>query len=445
MNNESCSKYIRENFYPTGIVFSTDKAKQIIGKNNLTPAEFLRPFGIFPKCDFRLGNFATSIQNFRLDFYDAEKFKKISPDEGFRTIDKILSDPKINPEMPIYNLKDRKQNYRIPDNVLNKLNVFSFPWFNEYANSIVELNKFNEYELLQQPLCVIYFCSLEDNLNIVKPLVNERNKLPPLLSERIYDIEMPVAIIILNDKSPDTPLISETQKTQLIESFRQQFKNHYLLYWELNDINAEPPQSQNDKSLNYYKGDIWSKYLHKNEISSSSSDKDDPNNKNIKGKFLNLSARKKFHQMIYDFFNKYAIKELEKKLSYIDRYITENKKGLKNTIFGFLKGDSQNQNRWNNNFRMYILSNTEFQEYLIATIYFYFHNYEQGKEIFGIFMDDIKKKSTRHYNAAFELQKICSFMASPYNKESTFEPFDQHINNKDYLQACRALFFGLKA
>ena len=48
--------------------------------------------------------------------------------------------------MPVYNLKDRKQNYKIPDNVTNKLNNFSFPWFNEYANTIAELNRFNEYE-----------------------------------------------------------------------------------------------------------------------------------------------------------------------------------------------------------------------------------------------------------------------------------------------------------
>ena len=80
MNNDSCSKYIKENFYPTGIVFSTDKAKEIIGKNNITPSEFLRPFGIFPKVDFRLGNFSTSIQNFRLDFYDSEKFGRASPE-----------------------------------------------------------------------------------------------------------------------------------------------------------------------------------------------------------------------------------------------------------------------------------------------------------------------------------------------------------------------------
>ena len=447
MNNDSCYKYIRDNFYPTGIVFSTPKARQIIGKNNITPSEFLRPFGIFERVDFRLGNFSTSIQNFRLDFYDSENFKQANPELSIKAIEAVLSDPRNNPEMPVYNLKDRKLNYKIPDNVTNKLNNFSFPWFNEYASTIVELNRFNEFELYQQPLCFIYFCSLDDPLNIVKPQVNDRERVPTLLNERIYDSDMPVVIIILNDKSPDSPFISDAQKTQYIESFRQQFKNNYLLYWELNDINAENPQSQNDPSLNIYAGDIWTKYLHRTELFEylNTINEKDNKDKNVKGKLLNLSARKKFHQMIYDFFNKYVIKELEKKLTYIDRYITENKKGIKNAIFGFLKTETPNQGRWNNTYRMYILSNTEFQEYLIATIYFYFRNYEQAKEICGIFIEDVKKKSDKHHRAAFELQKMCSFMRDPMAKEVSFDPFDQYINHKEYLQACRSLFFGIKA
>ena len=437
MNNDSCTKYIKENFYPTGIVFSTDKAKEIIGKNNLKPAEFLRPFGIFPKVDFRLGLFSKSIQNFRLDFYDCDDYFHITPSSYPGIIESVLSDDKILPELPIYNLKDRKQNYKIPDNIMNKLNNYSFPWFNEYANTIIELNKFNEYELYQQPLCFIYFCSIEDPIDKVKPSLNNKEKIPPLLYERIYDSDMPVVIIIVNDKSPDVPLISEAQKTQYIENFRHNFKNNYLLYWELNDINSENPQNMNDPSLIPYKDDIWSKFAHPNELKNI--------DKNIKGKYINLSARKRFHQMLYDFFNKYVIIEIEKKLTYIDRYITENKKGFKNAILGFLKSEAPNQSRWNNYFRMYVLSQTEFQEYLIATIFFYFRNYDQAREICGIFMEDIKKKSIRHYNAAFELQKMCSFMSSPSLKEASFEPFDQHINNKDILQACRALFFGIKA
>lgn len=103
--------------------------------------------------------------------------------------------------------------------------------------------------------------------------------------------------------------------------------------------------------------------------------------------------------MIDYFFNEYSIKEMQKKLTHIDCYITENKKGLKNDIFVFLKQEQPNQSRWNNNFRMYVLSPNEYQEYLIATIYFYFQNYEQAKKICGIFMEDIRKKSIKHYNA----------------------------------------------
>ena len=449
MHNDSCSKYIKENYYPTGIVFSTDKAREIIGKNNLKPAEFLRPFGIFPKVDFKLGLFTKSIQNFRLDFYDCDDFFHATPSSFPTIIDTVLSDPKLSPELPAYNLKDRKQNYKIPDNILNKLNNYSFPWFNEYANTINELNRFNEFELYQQPLCFIYFCAIDDPIKTVKPALNNKEKMPPLLYEKIYDSDMPVVIIIVNDKSPDVPLISEAQKTQYIENFRHEFKNHYLLYWELNDINGDANQNTNDMSLNYYKDDIWSKYAHRTEIKIIDKTKLNNNNENnknnIKGRYINLGARKRFHQMLYDFFNKYVMIELEKKLTYIDRYITENKKGFKNVIFGFLKQEQPNQSRWNNTFRTYVLSPTEFQEYLIATIFFYFQNYDQAKEICGIFMEDVKKKSIRHYNAAFELQKMCSFMASPSGKETSFEPFDQHINNKDYLPACRALFFGIKA
>ena len=106
--------------------------------------------------------------------------------------------------------------------------------------------------------------------------------MPPLLYEKIYDSDMPVVIIIVNDKSPDVPLISEAQKTQYIENFRHEFKNHYLLYWELNDINGDANQNTNDMSLNYYKDDIWSKYAHRTEIKIIDKTKLNNNNENNK-------------------------------------------------------------------------------------------------------------------------------------------------------------------
>ena len=439
MSKETCSRFIRDNFYPTGIVFSTEKARAIIGKNNLTPSQFIRPFGQF-KAELRIGNYTRTIQNFRLDFYDSENFTPLTQEQSVRTIENVMSNPTICPDIPVYNLKYRNQSYKVPDNIISKLNNFSFPWFDEYASTIVEINKFNEYELYQQPLCLIYFGALDDPVNLIKPSYNDQKKIPLLLREGIYDINMPTVIIILNDKSSDSPLISDAQKTQYIENFRHEFQNNYLLYWEINDLNSDSMQVQNDKNLFYYKDDIWYRYFHKTELSFTQE-----SIMTVRGRFISLSARKKFHNMIDDFFNKYVIKEIEKKLSGIERYIQENKKGFKNTILGFLKTDNQHQNRWNNQFRMYMLSSSEFQEYFIATVYFYFQLYDQAKEILGYFMEDVKKKSQRHYNSAFELQKMCSFMSSPMSKETAFEPFDQHVLNKNYSQACRSLFFGIKA
>ena len=439
-------EWLSETFKPCILVYSSDLAKASVEKNNLSPADFLRPLG-----DFTGNKIETTFiekdkipfLNLQIDFYDNNKFKSIQKSETQNYIKMMFSENTIKWDLPSIFINRTKQNIL---KMFSRLKYYSSHWIRNYELTLFECLSFSEYELYQQPLCFIYFCSIDDPIKTVKPPINNKEKIPPLLYEKVYDSEMPVVIIIVNDKSPDTPLISEAQKTQYIENFRHEFKNHYLLYWELNDVNGDNPQNNNDPSFDSYKNDIWSKYIHRSEIKLADKTKENKNDKKkIKGRYINLSARKRFHQMLYDFFNKYVMIELEKKLTYIDRYITENKKGLKNAIFGFLKSEQPNQSRWNNNFRMYVLSQTEFQEYLIATIFFYFQNYDQAKEICGIFMEDIKKKSIKHYNAAFELQKMCSFMASPSGKETSFEPFDQHINNKDILPACRALFFGIKA
>ena len=69
MNIDSFVHFIKKNFPPTGIVYSSSKAKHIISKNNLTPAEFLRPFGSFPKITFSTEISSFEISDFFLDFY----------------------------------------------------------------------------------------------------------------------------------------------------------------------------------------------------------------------------------------------------------------------------------------------------------------------------------------------------------------------------------------
>ena len=457
MNIDSFFNFIKDNFTPNGIVFSTEKAKKIIGKNNLTPAEFLRPFGLFPKVIFNTEISSTTINDFRLDFYDSEYFKKIPYKDYSKIIDKVLSSKNISPEIPNLNFNNysEEKNKKLSDKIIEKLSGFSFTWFNAYIKTICELIKFNECELYQQPLCYIYFCSIDDNLDIIKPQLNEKEKIPSLIYERIYDPDMPVLIIIINDKM-DKKQISLEEKNQYIEKFKDRYKVYYLLYWELNEITNQNNNELNENIIKYYSGDLWSKYEHIVEKYYYENNQNNSNDNDIKGKYVNINSRRRFHQTINDFFVKYAVKHIEHKIRTIEKKILETKIGIKNTIFSFFKQDTNESLSFNNFFKIYSLSQNEFNEYFFATICFFFRNYKQAKEVSSIFMNDIKKKSTRHYNAGFELYKLSYFLNNYINKnkgleynpfykdDDAFESFSNYIKNENFYQACRALFSGIK-
>ena len=231
MNIDSFFNFIKDNFAPTGIVFSTEKAKKIIGKNNLSPAEFLRPFGLFPKVVFNTEIASTTITDFRLDFYDSEFYKKIPYNEYSKILNNVLSSKNISPNIPKFefNNNSEEKSTKTSNKVIDKLSGFSFPWFNTYVKTICELIKFNECELYQQPLCFIYFCAIDDNLDIIKPKLNEKDKIPSLIYERIYEPDMPILIIIINDKMQENQITNE-EKNKKDTKFIICFIGNLMIY-----------------------------------------------------------------------------------------------------------------------------------------------------------------------------------------------------------------------
>ena len=462
MNIDSFVHFIKENFSPNGIVYSTEKAKNIISKNNLSPAEFLRPFGFFPKITFNTEFSSFVISDFHLDFYDSEFFKKIPEPEYSIIIDRVLSSEKYLPKIQEINFNNinEKSNIKLTDRIIDKLNEFSFPWFNAYMKTINELIKFNEFELFQQPLCCIYICSIDDPPDIIKPKLTDKERIPTLIYERIYTPDMPTLIIIINDKLQEKKITVE-EKNEYINGFKNLYKNYYLLYWELNDITNNNTNDLDESLIKYYSGDIWSKYEHIIEKYYYNYDKENQNQNNdtnnTKGKYISIYSRKRFHQTINDFFIKYAISNIELKMKSIERNVLEAKNSLfKNTLFNFFKQEQFQTISINKAFQIYDLTNNEFLEYFYATICFYFKDYRQAREVSSMFMNDIKKKSSGHYNAAFELNKLSQFLYSHYNKqnsleldelykeEDAFETFSNYIKNENYFEACRALFTGMK-
>lgn len=91
--NNNFLEYITKLFTPSCIVYSTDESKKTMLKNNLTPAEFLRPFGNFIGYNVNFSyaeKFTINIKNFRLDFHDSEKFKPYDMSKFNESLELVL-------------------------------------------------------------------------------------------------------------------------------------------------------------------------------------------------------------------------------------------------------------------------------------------------------------------------------------------------------------------
>ena len=87
-------EYITKLFTPSCIVYSTEEVRKSIQKNNLKPAEFLRPFGNFNgfNINFSFGDkFTINIKNFRIDFHDSDKFKPYDTSLFNEALDLVLA------------------------------------------------------------------------------------------------------------------------------------------------------------------------------------------------------------------------------------------------------------------------------------------------------------------------------------------------------------------
>ena len=160
MEENYYTKWIKDSFYPSSIVYATDLAAEIIGKNNLTPSEFLRPFGVFKEIKYIPNEkFGTTIKNFRMDFYDSYSYRRLNQNQLQLLTDNLLSN---SPYSPDWKLPVNQSSKSYIEEMSKKLKNYSFQWFNEYEKLFLEFTKFNEYTIIwDKKYITIYVDDLE--------------------------------------------------------------------------------------------------------------------------------------------------------------------------------------------------------------------------------------------------------------------------------------------
>ena len=131
-------------FSPTSLVFSTEKAKQILGKNFLSPSQFMRPFGDMKGIPLKFSygdKYQETILDFKLDFYDSEDFKKKELYEINNYIINCLSKEEIIPNFTKNFIKLNKNNIK---EFLAQLYKYSPSYYNEFENYFLNYANFKK-------------------------------------------------------------------------------------------------------------------------------------------------------------------------------------------------------------------------------------------------------------------------------------------------------------
>ena len=416
INISYLQNWLTENFKPCAIVYSSDLAKKAINKNNLTPSDFLRPFGDFKNkkidlCFQEKTNTSsnTVIRNFFLDCYDSFKYKSVLRKniQNYLTIMFETIPPKWNLNSPIVT----KSNMRP---FINLIESYSSPWYKEYEELFFECQQFDEYELFQQPILNICICLINEEPSEIKNIKSGKN-VPKLISSGIYESPKENLIIVLNDVSDENKLSEED-----LQKYKTKFKNEIkgnILFLDINKNKKNPEES--DQMFLYEinkNSEYWKRYFHKTDLYNPENDfyrKKD----NQFGALINQNDIKIYKEDFQKYFMKTFLPQIYVKVQNYNDVIKKNKSKKISAIFKINKKD---EIIYHPNTYVYKFSELERAYFNLGLLYFFFHNYDLSYETFKPLYASIKQKAPQHKEKLKLLISIVKFISYLNRKEYNF-------------------------
>ena len=419
--------WLSSSFKPCALVYCTEQAKSIIAKNNLTPSEFLRPFGDFRGKKIQIHfnekekekekeKDISIINNFILDFYDNDKFQQVETES---IINYVITCLKANE--PTWNLSSPLITKGYAEPFLNRLKHYSTPWFREFEKTLLECLHFDEYELYQQPLINIFICSIEEKTSVIND--NLCKQTPKLILNKRYQSPKESIIITLNDCKDHNLKEEELEKCK--SRFSSMFKTYYIINWDINCPPYSEPNIGDQKKIS----DNFKKCFHRTDIYN----KDDENYKDYKNKqygmYINYRCYKKYKEDFFQYFSTDFINKIPKQISSLNETIK------KNTGFSKIFKKS-NEITYYRDSKVYKFTEVERAYYNLGLIYFFFQNYDLANDTFKLLRNTLREKSDKHKERIKEIKAICKILEKKESKKeyNILEEFNVQGTNEQKIR-----------
>ena len=418
--------WILNTFPPTSLVFSSPSAQKILGKNFLSPSQFMRPFGDLsgtPLVFIFNDKYQKIISDFKFDFYDPQDFIKIENNQINNYIINCLSSENI---MPTFENNFIKLNKNDIKSFLVQLSQYSPKYYLEFEKLFFEICKFNETELYQQPLLYVYLVDINDDVNILSNIISQN--MPRLIKSGAYEPKLFDLLILLNDRSDR---IHQNLNIMVLETnFKNKYPDKEIITLDINSGSLK--EYQNDLS-----DDIWSKYIHKIE---EYSDGFDPIER---GRYITKTEINIIKQKFSNFIkNKFRVKLMDL-MHNLDKNLSKSS-GL-NLFFNKLKPTKIETKELIVEYKIQKLLSTERQRYLLSILLFHIRDYLDAYENLKKLGDSIKGKNKDYENTIKQFLIICRYMKKENKlKIDTLTPFQNYVENRQYLLAYRNILLYLK-
>ena len=443
--NTNFESWLSKNFSPCGIVYSTASVQKIMLKNNLTPSEFLRPLGDFtnfkPISFSHEESYSNTIHDFKIDFYDASSYQKISKNEIEPILTTCLN---ATPTLPKWKINNRHITKSDITPIKNKLIYHSFPWFNEYESTLIECLKFNETEIYQQPFLNVYIISSKDPIDCIDKI--KQLQKPLLLTECIYEDPLLNIGIILYDYIENNTPITKNETDSIMKEFQQRY---FHIKFGFFSVNTNP----NSAVLTYsFNDDVWFSYLHKVDLYKPSNLKllkNISHVNNLRGKYISSNERDEIQSFLYNTLNVHLKNTLKNKINELLRKIGESK-GIKG-LFNIKKKKDTKTSRTINQYKVVNLTETEKEMYILSILLFFIRDYKNAYKIIKkLYTNNIQGKLPQYDNNILQYYVMMHFLKSKKKKKVNFNhPSEEYFKLYSYDNAyihyyLRSIFINIR-
>ena len=376
--------WILNTFPPVSLVYSSPNAQKILGKDFLSPSQFMRPFGDLKGTSITFmynEKYQSNTSDFKFDFYDPQDFIKIENNQINNYIINCLSSENVMPNFENNFIKLNKNDIQ---SFLMKFKYNSPNYYLEFEKLFFEICKFQETELYQQPILNIYLCDINDDVNIVSYLITE--SMPKLISSGAYEQQTFDLLILLNDKSDKNN--QNLNKIVLETNFKNKYYGKEVITLNINSGCLK--ENQNDLS-----DDIWSNYIHKIE---EYSDGFDPIQR---GKYITKNEVNIFKQKFAYFIKNKFTNYLQDLIYKLDKNLSKNS-GI-NLLLNKFKTTKIEKQEIILEYNIPKLLSEDRQRYLLSLLLFHIRDYNDAYENLKKLKDSIKGKNKEYENAVRQL------------------------------------------